>query len=137
MTIVVDANIAIAVLDASDALHRVALLRCLEAESVAILNITRAEALIHPTRAGKFAEADAVLDSLGFKTELLSDEVADRTRLLRASYGSKNFPIVDAAVVALGVEHGWTVLTLDAKWPAITEADVEVLRLSDGLVKDG
>ncbi len=137
MTIVVDANIAIAVLDPSDEFHRVALLRCLAAESVAILNITRAEALIHPTRAGKFAEADAMLDSLGFNTELLSDDVADRTRLLRSSYGNKNFPIVDAAVVALGIEGGWTVVTLDAKWPAITEADIEILRPSDGSVKDG
>lgn len=127
VTVVVDANIAIAVLDPLDHFHTAALRRCLEAEAVVILNITRAEALIYPTRSGKFVEADAVLDGVGFRTVSLSDDVADRARQLRATYGSKNFAMVDAVVVALGVERGWTVLTSDAKWPNTPEADIEVL----------
>ncbi len=127
MTIVVDANIAIAVLDPSDRFHTAALERCLGSDAVAILNITRAEALIHPTQHGKFAEADAALDLLGFRTEVLADEVADRARVLRATYGNRSFPMVDAVVVALGIERGWTVVTTDAKWPPMHEVDVEVL----------
>lgn len=128
MRIVVDANVAIAVLDSADPFHRVALHRCLQADSVAILNTTRAEALIHPTRAGKFDAADALLDDLGFTTTVLSDSVADRTRQLLATYRNKHFPIVDAAVVALGIELGLTVVTSDDKWPEIPEATIEVLQ---------
>lgn len=127
MTLVVDANIAIAVLDPADRFHRPALRRCIEDGEVEILNITRAEALIHPTRLGRFAEADAALDALGFRTEILTDEVAHRARELRATYGNRNLPMVDAAVVALGIERGRTVLTRDAKWPTIRGAVIETL----------
>ncbi|MEE9416661.1 MAG: PIN domain-containing protein [Acidimicrobiales bacterium] len=127
MTIVVDANIAIAVLDPQHRFHRLALTRCFQVDGIAILNLTRAEALIHPTRVGKFVEASAELDRLGFRTEPLDNETADRARELRATHGNKNFPIVDALVVALGVERGWSVVTCDAKWPAIMEASIEVL----------
>jgi predicted nucleic acid-binding protein len=129
VTIVVDTNVAIAVLDPSDKFHRLALRRCLEQDSVAILNITRAEAIIHPTRIGKFGEADTELNRLGFGTEALDNETADRARQLRARDGNKNFPMVDAVVVALGVERGWSVVTCDAKWPAVTESAVETLKL--------
>jgi predicted nucleic acid-binding protein len=128
MTLVVDANIAVAVLDVADPFHRSALRRCLEAEQVEILNLTRAEALIYPTRVGKFDEADVALDRLGFQTVVLEDSVADCARELRANYGNKNFPMVDAVVVALGIERGWPVLTCDAKWPAIQDATIEVLK---------
>jgi len=127
MTLVVDANIAVAVLDPADPFHRSALRRCLTAERVEILNVTRAEALIHPTRVGKFDEADGVLDRLGFETVVLGNSTADLARTLRASYGNKNFPMVDAVVVALGIERGWPVLTCDAKWPAVAGATIEVL----------
>lgn len=83
--------------------------------------------MIHPTRAKKFAEANGVLDDLGFETASLTAEIADRMRVLQASYGNKNIPLVDAAVVALGVEHGFRVVTLDGTWPDVTEAEIEVL----------
>ena len=127
MTIAVDANIAIAVLDPQDQFHRTAIRLCLEAEGVSILNITYAEALIHPTRLGKFEEAAAALDQIGFNVEVLDDGVADRARQLRARYGNRNFPMVDAAVVTLGIERGWTVVTCDSKWPVIAEADIKNL----------
>lgn len=127
MTVAVDANIAIAALNPQDLFHRVALRACIQADRVLILNITRAEALIYPTRANKFAEADELLDDLGFETVALTNEIADHMRLLRSSYDNKHFPLVDAAVVALGIERNLRVLTLDGKWPKINEVDIEVL----------
>lgn len=127
MNVVVDANIAIAVLHSQDAFHRVALRRCLEAREVAILNITLAEALIHPTRLGRGAEARDELQRLGFRTEVLGNEVAELACELRAELGNRNFPMVDAVVVAHGIVHDQTVLTCDAKWPVVDAAMVEVL----------
>lgn len=130
MTIVVDANIAIAILDPQHQFHRAAVQRCLEADGVAILNITHAEALIYPSRMEKLGEAEAVLNQLGFKIEALDNGVADRARDLRAEYGNRNFPMVDAAVVALGIERSWTVVTCDTKWPEIKEAEIEIVDIS-------
>ncbi|MCY4272494.1 MAG: PIN domain-containing protein [bacterium] len=127
MTIVVDANIAIAVLDPKHQFHRAALRRCLEAGEVAILNITHAEALIYPSRMQKLDEATAVLDQLGFYVEALDNGVAERARELRAEYGNRDFPMVDAAVVALSIERGWPAVTCDTKWPKIKEAEIEIL----------
>jgi predicted nucleic acid-binding protein len=127
VTIVVDANVAIAVLDPADHHHEAAIRRCLEAGEVAILNLTRAEALIHPTRLGRFAVADAELERLGFVTHVLDHDVADRARQLRASYGNRNFPMVDAVVVAFGIERSWSVVTADQRWPRIAEATIEDL----------
>lgn len=127
MTVVVDANIAIAVLDPQHSFHRAAVRRCLESEGIAILNITHAEALIYPSRQGKLDEATAVLDQLGFEVEVLDNAVADRARELRAVHGNRNFPMVDAAVVALGLERSCAVVTCDTKWPDIDEADIQVL----------
>lgn len=127
MTIVVDANVAIAVLDPSHVFHRVAIRRCVEEGDVAILNLTHAEALIHPTRLGRFDDAADELTRLGFFVLPIGNEVANRARLLRAEYGNRNFPMVDAIVVGLGMENDWPVVTCDAKWPAVGGVTVEVL----------
>ena len=127
MTVVVDANIAIAILDPQHQFHRAAIQRCLESVDVAILNITKAEALVYPSRLGTLEEANAVLNQLGFEVEVLDNPVADRARELRAVYGNRNFPMVDAAVVALGIERNCTVVTCDTKWPEIAEADIQIL----------
>jgi predicted nucleic acid-binding protein len=127
MTVVVDANIAIAILDPQHQFHRAAIQRCLESVDVAILNITKAEALVYPSRLGTLEEANAVLNQLGFEVEVLDNAVADRARELRAVYGNRNFPMVDAAVVALGIERNCTVVTYDTKWPEIAEADIQIL----------
>ncbi len=127
MTIVVDANVAIAVLDSQHPFHRSAVWRCLRADGIVVLNVTRAEALIHPSRSGKLVEAGEVLDQLGFRTEAVTNDVADCARALRADYGNRSFPMVDALVVAVGVVHGFTIVTCDQKWPDMTEADIEVL----------
>ena len=127
MTVVVDANVAIAVLDPQHRFHRPAVRRCLAADDVAILNLTRAEALIHPSRSGKLVEADAALGRLGFRTVPLADDVADCARELRADYGNRNFPLVDAVVVAFGVVNSVPVVTCDQKWPEISGVDIELL----------
>lgn len=126
--IIVDANVAVAVLNPADPFHQSALDRCLRAREVAILNLTRAEALIHPTKAGVAEQAGAALDALGFVTYSVDDDTADQARFLRARYGNRNFPIIDAIVVGFAVLHDRTVVTADAKWPPIDEASVEVLR---------
>lgn len=127
MTIVADANVVIAVIDSNHLFHRPALRRCLEAGDVAVLNLTRAEALIHPTRTGHVEAVDAELERLRFRTEVLDNEVADGARVLRATYGNRNFPMIDAVVVALGMVRGWPIVTCEAKWPALTEATIETL----------
>jgi len=125
--IVVDADVAIAVLNPGDPFHRRALDRCVRAREVSILNLTRAEALIHPTKAGVAEQAMAALDALSFVTHPVSSDVADKARLLRASYGNRNFPLIDAIVVAFGILHDITVVTSDAKWPNVDEVTLEVL----------
>ena len=127
MTIVVDANIAIAVLNSADLHHEEAIRRCLDADEIAILNLTRAEALIHPTRAGVFTQASRELDRLGFVTYELDNATADRARQLRATYGNRHFPMVDAVVVAFGIEREWATITTDEKWPTIADATVHTL----------
>jgi len=127
VTIVVDANVAVAVLNPSDAFHAVAMRACVKAGDVEILNITHAEALIHPTRAGKFFAAHRELERLGFRVQELTDDVARRACELRAEHGNRNFPMVDALVVALGVRRGLTVVTCDAKWPAFADTSIDLL----------
>ena len=127
MTVVVAANVAIAVLASRHPFHRAAIRRCLTADGVAILNMTRAEALIHPSRLQQLDEANEVLDQLGFRTEPVTNDVADQARALRAAYGNRSFPMVDAVVVAAGVVYEYTIVTCDQEWPEISEADIEVL----------
>ena len=127
MTVVVDVNVAVAVLNPHDPFHRAAIRRCLTADGVVILNMTRAEALVHPSRLQQLDEADEVLDQLGFRTEPLTNDVADQARALHAAYGNRSFPLVDAVVVAFGVVHRCPIVTCDQKWPEISEADIEVL----------
>jgi len=127
MTIVVDANVAIAVLNPHHLSHEAALKRCPRDGKLLILGITRAEALIHATRSSQFENADAELRRLGFVTEPLDNAVADRARQLRADHGNKNFPMVDAVVAALGAERRLIVITCDTKWPAMEEVEVETL----------
>jgi len=127
MTIVVDATVAIAMLNPDNRFHRQALRRCLSEDDVAMLNISLAESLIGPTQTDMYFAASAELDRLGIRTEILDDGIADRARVLRAKYGRKNFSIVDAVVVALGVERSWPIVTCGAMWPQVAEATIERL----------
>lgn len=132
MTIVVDANVAIAVLNRNDPFHRTALRTVLRSNDVRILNLTRAEALIRPTQLGLLAEAAAEFVRLGIQSVVLDDATADRGRQLRADHGRKGFPLIDAVVVALGMELSCTVVTCDAKWPSIPGSSIELLVVDEG-----
>ena len=127
MAIVIDANVAIAVLNPNHPFHRTALRAVISDDDVRLLNLTRAEALIRPTQLGRHLEASAEFDRLGLQTVSLDDAVADRARELRAEHGGKGFPLIDAVVVALGMELACTVVTCDARWPEISGAGVELL----------
>ena len=127
MTIVIDANVAIAALNPNDAFHRAALREVLRHDDVRMLNLTRAEALLRPTQLGYHTEAAAEMDRLGLRSVVLDDATADRARELSAEHGRKGFPLIDAMVVALGVELACAVVTCDAKWPAVPEATIELL----------
>jgi len=74
-----------------------------------------------------FDAAGAELDRLEFVTHEVSNAVADRARMLRAAHDNRHFPLVDALVVAFGLERSWPIVTCDAKWPPVAEADIEVL----------
>lgn len=122
----VDANVLIGAVAADDLFHAAATALLAGGDSVA-LNITLAEALVRPHRDGKVAAARAVLDTLQVEIVPVTDEVADRASRLRASYGNRNFPMVDALVVAYGIEHAMEIVTADQKWPVIPEAAIRVL----------
>lgn len=127
MTIVIDANVAIAALNSNDVFHRAALRSVLREDDVRVLNLTRAEALIRPTQLGRHREAVAEMNRLGLRSVVLDDAIADRARQLRADHGRKGFPLIDAVVVALSIELDCTVVTCDAKWPAIPGASINLL----------
>lgn len=127
MTLVIDANVAIAVLNPKDAFHRAALRTVLRDDDVRLLNLTRAEALIRPTQLGFHEPAAREFDRLGLRNVVLDDVVADRGRQLRADFVRSGFPLIDAVVVALGMELDCSVVTCDAKWPTIPGSSVEVL----------
>ena len=92
-----------------------------------MLNLTRAEALIRPTQLGLHEQAAREFDRLGLRSVVLDDVVADRGRQLRADFGRSGFPLIDAVVVALGMELDCPVVTSDAKWPTIPDSSIEVL----------
>ncbi|MDE0928620.1 MAG: PIN domain-containing protein [Acidimicrobiales bacterium] len=127
MSIVVDANVAIAVLNWDDPFHEAALSRCVREEKIQILNVTWAEVLVLPVRLGKEEQTRAALTELGFCVEPTSNEIAELACRLRAFHGNKNFPMLDALVVAFGMQTKCPVVTCDAKWPQIAESKREVL----------
>jgi hypothetical protein len=57
----------------------------------------------------------------------LDNATADRARQLRAIYGNRHFPMVDAVVVAFGIERDWPTITSDEKWPTIASATIHTL----------
>lgn len=122
----VDANVLIAAISSDDLFHTAATALLAQGGGVA-LNITLADALVRPHRDAKGPEALAVLDTLQVQVVTITDDVADRASRLRASYGNRNFPMVDALVVAYGVENDVEIVTSDDTWPEIPEANIRVL----------
>jgi len=124
---VIDANIAIAVLNSDDLFHKQAMKFCLIENKVNILNVTKAEALIYPEKVGKIKQSEEIFKSLEIQTIPILDDIAMQACMLRAQYGNRKFPMIDALVVACGVVRNFNVVTTDTKWPTIKEADIHLL----------
>ncbi len=124
---VVDASIAIAVVDAGDALYDVAATVVEETDSLLVLPASAyAETMVRPHRLGQAASVRARLDLLGFGIEPLSDAMADEAARLRARYPTLR--IADALVIATGrMLDADRVLTRDERWAVVWDR-IRILR---------
>ncbi len=137
VTLFVDANIAIALLNVDDAHHQLALSRLAAEPRPRILSLTWGEAMVRPQAAGSAAaEVAARLLDRSFERVDVDQEIVETATRLRArarqkGLASSRLPMLDAVVVAAAIEHADRVLTSDRNWP-VTElrlnAQVEVLR---------
>lgn len=125
--ICVDANILIAALSSSDAFHDAAAAALIDHDGAIALNVTWAEALVHPHRLGKADEAREVLTEFGVRTHDVTDDIAVAATALRATHGNRNFPMLDALVVAAGSVLDLPILTTDSKWPDVDGVDIRLL----------
>ncbi|CAN5709291.1 hypothetical protein BH24ACT5_BH24ACT5_08660 [soil metagenome] len=125
--ICVDANVLIAALDSADLFHLVASEVLVGSENVVALNVTWAEALVHPDRVGQVDAARGLLTEYGIGIMEVANEVALTASALRAAYGNRNFPMLDALVVSAALHQKGQVITTDAKWPSIPDVDIRVL----------
>lgn len=125
--ICVDANIVIALLSSADEWNDVAMSEFVRSDGFKVLTVTRAEAMVRTYRTGQVEVANQLLTEYEIETIDVSIDIADRAAALRAVHGNRHFPIVDALVVALGLETGLEVLTTNDKWPAIPDAKIRVL----------
>ena len=110
--IVLDANVIIGFLDASDVHHSHAV-RVLEdalAEGYAASVLTVAEALIHPTRLGLQDSASVALKEIGLTILPLSSEDAPSLARVRAQYGVR---MPDAIVLHAALTTGAKLATFD------------------------
>lgn len=112
--IVLDASVLIAFLDGSDLHHlrACALLDAAQDATLMVSALTLAEVLVGPTRAGRLAEAGAILDRLEIRTVPVDGlgavalaEVRVRTRLR----------MPDACVLVAALDSGAQVATFDAE----------------------
>lgn len=110
--IVLDASILIAHLDRRDAHHSraVLLLKGAGAEPLGASQVTLAETMVSPARAGRLDEAKAVLSRLGVEELGLGDEGAGTLAELRAETGLK---LPDCCVLLAAVEHRAAVASFD------------------------
>ena len=129
--VVLDTSVLIALLDPADLHHQTAR-AALEAHADDDLRIpahTLAEALVHPTRAGKGPQARQLIASLDVAVDSIDEEIAIAAARLRAQHGNA-LRMPDALVLAYAdVRNAKRVLTADTRWPAWSRR-VELLRPS-------
>lgn len=115
--IVLDANVLIAHLDATDALHHQAtcLLADLAHERLAASPITIAEVLVGPVRAGLLDRATAALAQLGVTTIDLAPDAPARLAVLRTTTGLK---LPDCCVVHAAEQAHAGIATFDDRLAA-------------------
>lgn len=123
-----DANVLIAAIDPSDVFHDIATAELVEYDYSVALTVTWAEALVHPHRLGQAGMAQDLLADYGIEMQPVDAEMALTASALRAEHGGRDFPLLDALVVAAGITMSIPVITTDAKWPDIAGVDVRVLR---------
>jgi predicted nucleic acid-binding protein len=129
---VLDAEVVLAILDASDGHHGAALAALTSAtelgDRLVLPASAYAEVLVAPSRRGTEAVAtvDAFVDALPATVEPATRAIAARAAPLRARHGAK-LRLPDALVVATALVCGAErVLTTDARWPRL-EVTVEVI----------
>lgn len=105
MTLVLDANVLIAHLDARDALHARAtqLLAAGAGEPFAASVLTLAEVLVGAARAARLPAAEAALGDLGVRALPIAEGAAGRLAHLRASTGLR---LPDCAVLLAAQDAG-------------------------------
>lgn len=119
--IVLDANVLIAHLDASDAHHRRAdeLLQSFSPEPLGASPITLAEVMVGPARAGKLDLAAATLGFLDIARVDLQADAPMRLAMLRASTGLK---LPDCCVLLAAERTGSVLSTFDDRLASAAEA---------------
>lgn len=117
---VCDASVLIAVLDPRDAHHHAAITALDEhvEDDLRIPAHTLAETLVHPARAGRLADARAIIADLEIAIDLITEPCAVAAARLRARHGAA-LRMPDALVLAYAdVVDADHVLTADSHWPA-------------------
>ena len=111
--IVLDASVLIGHLDGRDPHHDSAraLLEATDSEPLGASEITLAETLVAPARAGRLAEARAALERLGVSELELGEGAPERLAQLRAHTGLK---LPDCCVLATAQRLEGTVASFDA-----------------------
>lgn len=113
--VVLDANVIIAFLDASDAQHdaavRLASDRIAPDDRILIPASVFSEILVGPERAGTIDVIERFIQGSGAAIVALDQGIARRAARLRARHQGLRLP--DALVLATAREHGATLLTLD------------------------
>ena len=119
--IVLDANVLIAHLDASDALHTSAerLLRDVVDHELAASPVTLAQVLTGPARAGLLARAESALDELGVIPLPLTADAPRRLALLRAETGLR---MPDCCVVLAAEQSHAALATFDQRLASAARA---------------
>ena len=110
--IVLDASVLIAYLNGSDRHHAKAksLLESLSSEQWGTSSVTLAETLVHPARAGRLDEAEAVLVSLDLRELLSGGGAPGRMAEMRAEMGIK---MPDCCVLIAAQDNDATVASFD------------------------
>ncbi|MBA2381232.1 MAG: PIN domain-containing protein [Chloroflexi bacterium] len=121
-TVVVDAGVIIAILDASDAHHEAARSALVELERGSQLVLPASaysELMVHPQigESSRSADADAFIDALPARIEPIGRSIALAAAVLRSRHG-RRLRLPDALVVATAVVlDADLILTTDSRWP--------------------
>lgn len=118
--IVLDAGVLIAHFDSSDTHHGAAreLLLGVGVEELGASQITLAEVLVGPARAGRLAIAQQALERIGVLTLGLGDHAAGSLAELRAGTGLR---MPDCCVLLAAVDASGAVATFDRRLRAASE----------------